>query len=245
MENVYSKTARYYDKLYAKKDYVGEVQRLISLLGVESDQKQLTMLDVACGTGLHIEHLRRHFHVEGLDICPELLEVARDFHRWRSAPRLNMSVGQRRDQMKPDGLITYCGGFCGTCARCLHYTAFRDAARLLAELTDAHNFQHWLPRETKNFDYAEFRKGLDFFANPESWLVCKRGCRGGQGGPPWCGFPCSRVKENKPMMERGEEYRRLGRSEWLQRQVEKADQGFAGRTGKYYRVCISDSPPSS
>ncbi|MCX5971907.1 MAG: class I SAM-dependent methyltransferase [Coprothermobacterota bacterium] len=78
MENMYSKTARYYDKLYASKDYVGEVQRLISLLGVESDQKQLTLLDVACGTGLHIEHLRRHFHVEGLDICPELLEVARE-----------------------------------------------------------------------------------------------------------------------------------------------------------------------
>jgi len=78
MENVFSKTARYYDKLYARKDYVGEVQRLISLLGVEPDKKQLTLLDVACGTGLHIEHLRRHFHVEGLDICPELLELARE-----------------------------------------------------------------------------------------------------------------------------------------------------------------------
>lgn len=78
MENAYSKTARYYDRLYAGKDYAGEVQRLVSLLGVEPDGSQSTLLDVACGTGLHIEHLARYFRVEGLDICPELLEVARD-----------------------------------------------------------------------------------------------------------------------------------------------------------------------
>ena len=78
MEHVFSKTARYYDKLYAKKDYAGEVQRLISLLDVQSDSNQMTLLDVACGTGLHLEHLARHFRVEGLDICPELLEIARE-----------------------------------------------------------------------------------------------------------------------------------------------------------------------
>jgi ubiquinone/menaquinone biosynthesis C-methylase UbiE len=78
MEHVFSKTARFYDKLYAKKDYAGEVQRLISLLGVQPDRNQMTLLDVACGTGLHIEHLVRHFHIEGLDICPELLEIARE-----------------------------------------------------------------------------------------------------------------------------------------------------------------------
>jgi ubiquinone/menaquinone biosynthesis C-methylase UbiE len=78
VEHVFSETARYYDKLYAKKDYAGEVQRLISLLDVQSDSNQMTLLDVACGTGLHLEHLAKHFRVEGLDICPELLEIAGD-----------------------------------------------------------------------------------------------------------------------------------------------------------------------
>jgi SAM-dependent methyltransferase len=77
MENVYAKSARYYDKLYANKDYTGEVARLVSLLGAEPEGKRLSLLDVACGTGLHLAHLQKHFHVEGLDICPELLEVAR------------------------------------------------------------------------------------------------------------------------------------------------------------------------
>jgi ubiquinone/menaquinone biosynthesis C-methylase UbiE len=78
MDNVYSKTARYYNKLYAGKDYAGEVKRLISLLGVEPGENRMTLLDVACGTGLHIEHLIGLFHVEGLDICLELLDVARE-----------------------------------------------------------------------------------------------------------------------------------------------------------------------
>lgn len=75
---MYSKTARYYDKLYAQKDYAGEAERLCTLLGVEPGGKRPTLLDVACGTGLHLEHLRRSFRVEGLDLSPELLKVARE-----------------------------------------------------------------------------------------------------------------------------------------------------------------------
>ncbi|HUW81650.1 MAG TPA: class I SAM-dependent methyltransferase [Phycisphaerae bacterium] len=78
MEHAFSRTARYYDILYARKDYASEVDRLISLLDVQPDRNGTTLLDVACGTGLHIQHLGKRFHVEGLDICPELLEIARE-----------------------------------------------------------------------------------------------------------------------------------------------------------------------
>jgi SAM-dependent methyltransferase len=77
MEHVFAKTARYYDKLYAQKDYAGEVRRLIALMDVRPTGDQVTLLDVACGTGLHLEQLAKHFIVEGLDICPELLDIAR------------------------------------------------------------------------------------------------------------------------------------------------------------------------
>jgi ubiquinone/menaquinone biosynthesis C-methylase UbiE len=78
IEHVFSKTARYYNKLYAGKDYAAEVQRLISLLEIKANSNGMTLLDVACGTGLHLEHLARHFHVEGLDICTEMIEIARE-----------------------------------------------------------------------------------------------------------------------------------------------------------------------
>lgn len=78
MEHVFSKTSRYYDKLYAWKDYAAEVRRLIALLELEPGADRKSLLDVACGTALHLKHLAEHFAVEGLDICPELLAIARE-----------------------------------------------------------------------------------------------------------------------------------------------------------------------
>ena len=72
------KTARYYNKIYAHKDYRGEVRRLIEFINECGPASGKSLLDVACGTGLHIQYLKEHFYVEGLDICEELLEVARE-----------------------------------------------------------------------------------------------------------------------------------------------------------------------
>ena len=58
------------------------------------------MLDVACGTGHHIEYLKEHFAVEGLDISEELLEIARQrnpdvlFHQ---ADMIHFELGRRFD----------------------------------------------------------------------------------------------------------------------------------------------------
>ncbi len=77
MAETYSKMARYYDKIYAEKNYAAEVERLIALLGGVRRGSRRTLLDVACGTGRHLEHLQQSFDVEGLDICAEVLEDAR------------------------------------------------------------------------------------------------------------------------------------------------------------------------
>jgi hypothetical protein len=158
--------------------------------------------------------------------------------------------------MKPDDLLTCCGTFCGTCARWREFTAFRQAAALLAEIVDAHGFRHWLPDVVRSFDYAEFRKGLDFFADDSSWLVCRNACREGSGGPPFCvrdcckghkadvcwdcpEFPCAQVKDNKQLMEGAAEYRELGREEWGRVRMEAAAKGYELHTGKCYRVTVS------
>ena len=51
-----------------------------------------TLLDVACGTGRHLEHLARHFRCEGLDLSPAQLDEAR-----RLLPDLPLHVGDMRD----------------------------------------------------------------------------------------------------------------------------------------------------
>jgi ubiquinone/menaquinone biosynthesis C-methylase UbiE len=73
---MFTKSARYYDALYHFKDYAAASGELRDwLLKYNPDARSL--LDVACGTGKHIEQLRKYYDVEGLDLNPELLEIAR------------------------------------------------------------------------------------------------------------------------------------------------------------------------
>jgi SAM-dependent methyltransferase len=65
-----------YDALYSHKDYAGEAARLTELIR-ERNPGARTLLDVACGTGKHLEALRDAFDVEGVDIDEGLLAVAR------------------------------------------------------------------------------------------------------------------------------------------------------------------------
>lgn len=74
---MFSKTARYYDKIYAFKDYRAEVQRLVTIIRKNLRSGGNRLLDVACGTGHHLTYLKEKFEVEGLDILQELLELAR------------------------------------------------------------------------------------------------------------------------------------------------------------------------
>jgi SAM-dependent methyltransferase len=74
---MYAETAAYYDRLYDFKDYEQESQQVIDLVEQYLRSGGNRLLDVACGTGRHLEYLGRCFDVEGLDLSPELLEIAR------------------------------------------------------------------------------------------------------------------------------------------------------------------------
>ncbi|HXM57483.1 MAG TPA: class I SAM-dependent methyltransferase [Candidatus Dormibacteraeota bacterium] len=70
---MFSETAELYDLVYSWKDYAAEVERLRALVGREGG----TLLDVACGTGHHLELLAPHYRVEGVDLDPSMVELAR------------------------------------------------------------------------------------------------------------------------------------------------------------------------
>ena len=75
---MFLQTARYYDKLYSFKDYRAEAEHLAASIRQHLRSGGNRLLDVACGTGRHIEHLKADFQVEGLDISEGLLELARE-----------------------------------------------------------------------------------------------------------------------------------------------------------------------
>jgi SAM-dependent methyltransferase len=78
-EGKYEKSARIYDLLYVGagiKDYQAETVELHRIIE-ESRPGAKTLLDVACGTGAHLAELRRWYEVEGADLSPAMLAVAR------------------------------------------------------------------------------------------------------------------------------------------------------------------------
>lgn len=72
---MFTRSARFYDAIYSFKDYRGEVETLCGLL---QDKLGGDLLDVACGTGQHLQYLREHFKCEGLDLDEHLLAIARE-----------------------------------------------------------------------------------------------------------------------------------------------------------------------
>lgn len=74
---MFTQTAPYYDKIYSAKDYPAEVEILLGVIQGQCQSKGKTLLDIACGSGRHLELLQEHFETEGLDLSPELLELAR------------------------------------------------------------------------------------------------------------------------------------------------------------------------
>ena len=87
---MFDRTAHLYDLLYSFKDYEAESATLVEL--IRSRHAEATsLLDVACGTGRHLELLRASFpDVAGVDIEPGLLEVART--RLPNVPLINADM---------------------------------------------------------------------------------------------------------------------------------------------------------
>jgi SAM-dependent methyltransferase len=78
MSDAYTPRPDLYDLEYGFKDYPGECARIVELVRARNPNAR-TLLDVACGTGKHLELLRRHFdEVEGVDLDEGLLGVARE-----------------------------------------------------------------------------------------------------------------------------------------------------------------------
>jgi SAM-dependent methyltransferase len=96
---MFTRSARFYDAVYSFKDYVSESAKVDALIQ-ERNPGARTLLDVACGTGKHLEHLRGRYEAEGLDLDPKLLAIARE--RLRGIPlhegdMIKFDLGRRFD----------------------------------------------------------------------------------------------------------------------------------------------------
>jgi SAM-dependent methyltransferase len=75
---VFERSAHVYDLLYSFKDYEAEARDLIALIR-ERNPDASSLLDVACGTGKHLELVRPDFaDLAGVDLNEGLLGIARE-----------------------------------------------------------------------------------------------------------------------------------------------------------------------
>jgi ubiquinone/menaquinone biosynthesis C-methylase UbiE len=75
---MFQRSARVYDLLYSFKDYAAESEALVEQIRSRNPEAH-SLLDVACGTGVHLAHLRETFpDIAGVDLDPGLLAVARE-----------------------------------------------------------------------------------------------------------------------------------------------------------------------
>lgn len=75
---MFSNSARIYDAVYSFKDYGAEAERVHELIQERSPGAS-SLLDVACGTGKHLEQFRRWYpDVAGVDLDEGLIEIARE-----------------------------------------------------------------------------------------------------------------------------------------------------------------------
>jgi len=99
---MFSKSAQYYDEIYGAigKNYSGEAKKAHKLIQNYKKTKGESLLDVACGTGIHAGHLSKYYKVEGLDLDAKMLTVARKKYpkiRFHHGDMANFKLGHQFD----------------------------------------------------------------------------------------------------------------------------------------------------
>lgn len=133
-------------------------------------------------------------------------------------------------------LVAPCGDYCGGCGQ--YNGLISETAKQMKEFADLYGFAF---RSRGKFDFEQFLKGLGWFIENARCPVCLQG-----GGPPWCEvkkcssekelricfeceeFPCSEFKEyaDSDTMNRYKRFEEVGFDEWVQEQIQKANEGY-------------------
>lgn len=100
---MYRELAGYYDLLYVggkKKDYKAEANQVIELAKKFKRSQGNTLLEVACGSGKHLQYLKQVFNCIGTDINQGILNVAKKNVKgvvFTKADMMTMALGRQFD----------------------------------------------------------------------------------------------------------------------------------------------------
>ncbi len=154
-------------------------------------------------------------------------------------------------------LVGYCGIYCGSCGM-FRGRIYSKIAQEFLEIIKAAGYPDELtinPNSDKpDFNFTEFRKGLEYLSQENSGAYCQEPCKLGGGvncefrlcvkekGLEICyecdDFPCkyySKTFKNSSEKQKDyERFKRLGLNRWIRFHKERAEKGYSNATSKYY-----------
>lgn len=100
--SAYARSARFYDLIYGQKPYEAEAEALHGVIQRHLRSGGSALLDVGCGSGNHLAHLRRHYRCDGVDLDAGLLDIARQRYpgsRFIQSDMAEFGLGRRYDAL--------------------------------------------------------------------------------------------------------------------------------------------------
>jgi ubiquinone/menaquinone biosynthesis C-methylase UbiE len=97
---MYRKLAKYYDLIYSWKDYKKEVDKINEIIEKYKKSDENYLLDVACGTGKHLEYLKDEYKCTGIDLNEEMIVIAQENISnvvFKHADMMNFSLNEKYD----------------------------------------------------------------------------------------------------------------------------------------------------
>lgn len=92
MALAYNALAQYYNLIYSYKDYKKESDQIVKLINKYKRSEGNMLLDVGCGTGNHLNYLKKYFVCDGFDLNKGVIEFAK-----KSISDVNFSVANMID----------------------------------------------------------------------------------------------------------------------------------------------------
>ena len=99
---MFTKSANFYNAIYSSlgKDHTAEAYQVHEIIQAYKKSASNTLLEVACGTGIHASVLQQFYMVEGLDLDNKMLAVARQHYPeipFHQADMVDFDLGKQFD----------------------------------------------------------------------------------------------------------------------------------------------------
>ncbi len=97
---LYKNLSKYYDSIYSWKNYKKESETITKLILKYKKTKGIKLLEVACGTGKHLQYFKSKFKCTGVDINQEVLSLAKKRIKnvtFKKADMINMKLNKKFD----------------------------------------------------------------------------------------------------------------------------------------------------